>query len=121
MFTEWGYLQRKIPFTGGSEEDTFSLTLLLLFLPDLLTPSHSSLSLPPLSPSPPPSLSLSPLLLQSLSLLFCIHLSLLSNRLVGLVVKASASSACAEIFPGSSHTSDFKIGTPVATLPGAWR
>ena len=29
--------------------------------------------------------------------------------------------ACAEIFPGSSHTSDFKIATPVATLPGAWR
>ena len=28
--------------------------------------------------------------------------------------------ACAEIFSGSSHTSDFKIGTPVATLPGAW-
>ena len=23
-------------------------------------------------------------------------------------------------FFGSSHTSDFKIGTPVATLPGAW-
>ena len=29
--------------------------------------------------------------------------------------------ACAEIFPGSSHTSDFKIGTPVAALTGAWR
>ena len=29
--------------------------------------------------------------------------------------------AWAEIFPGSSHTSDLKIGTPVATLPGAWR
>ena len=29
--------------------------------------------------------------------------------------------ACAGIFPGSSHTSDLKIGTPVATLPGAWR
>ena len=29
--------------------------------------------------------------------------------------------ACDGIFPGSSHTSDFKIGTPVATLPGAWR
>ena len=28
---------------------------------------------------------------------------------------------CAGIFSGSSHTSDFKIGTPVATLPGAWR
>ena len=27
--------------------------------------------------------------------------------------------ACAGIFWGSSHTSDFKIGTPVATLPGA--
>ena len=28
--------------------------------------------------------------------------------------------ACAEIFSGSSHTSDLKTGTPVATLPGAW-
>ena len=26
--------------------------------------------------------------------------------------------ACAGIFSGSSHTSDIKIGTPVATLPG---
>ena len=26
-----------------------------------------------------------------------------------------------DFFSGSSHTSDFKIGTPVATLPGAWR
>ena len=29
--------------------------------------------------------------------------------------------ACAGIFSGSSHTSDLHIGTPVATLPGAWR
>ena len=29
--------------------------------------------------------------------------------------------ACDGIFVGSSHTSDLKIGTPVATLPGAWR
>ena len=29
--------------------------------------------------------------------------------------------ACARIFSGSSHTSDLKIGTPVATMPGAWR
>ena len=29
--------------------------------------------------------------------------------------------ACAGIFSGSGHTSDSKIGTPVATLPGAWR
>ena len=29
--------------------------------------------------------------------------------------------ACDGIFPGLSYTSDLKIGTPVATLPGAWR
>ena len=29
--------------------------------------------------------------------------------------------ACAGLSSGSSHTSDLKIGTPVATLPGAWR
>ena len=34
--------------------------------------------------------------------------------------KAGSNPACAEIFPGSSHTSDLKIGTPVATLPVAW-
>ena len=33
----------------------------------------------------------------------------------------SSNPACGRIFPGSSHTSDLKIGTPVATLPGAWR
>ena len=50
------------------------------------------------------------------------------HRLVGLVVKASASrsedpgfeSRLRGIFSGSSHTGDLKIGTPVATLPGAW-
>ena len=48
------------------------------------------------------------------------------DRLVGLVVKASASRAedpgfesRAGISSGWSHTSDLKIGTPVATLPGA--
>ena len=48
--------------------------------------------------------------------------------LAGLVVKASASGAedpgfesrSRRDFSGSSHTSDLKIGTPVATLPGAW-
>ena len=50
------------------------------------------------------------------------------NRLVGLVVTASASGAedpgfesrLQRDFSGSSHTSDLKIGTSVATLPGAW-
>ena len=50
---------------------------------------------------------------------------LLNYRFAGLVVKASASRAedpaCTKIFPGLSHTSDLKFGTPVATLPGAWR
>ena len=53
----------------------------------------------------------------------------LKIRLVGLLVKASSSGAedpgfdsCLrrENFSGSSHTSDLKIGTPVATLPGVW-
>ena len=52
-----------------------------------------------------------------------------SNRLVGLVVKASATRAedpefesrLRRDFSGSSHTRDLKTGTPVATLPGAWR
>ena len=51
------------------------------------------------------------------------------DHLVGLVVKASASRAEDPGFKshlrrdvsGSSHTSDFKTGTPVATLPGVWR
>ena len=51
------------------------------------------------------------------------------DLLAGLVVKASPSGAddpgfesrLPRDFSGSSHTSDFKIGTPVATLPGAWR
>ena len=50
------------------------------------------------------------------------------DRLAGLVVKASASRAegpgfesrLRRDFSGSSHTSGLKIGTPVATLPGAW-
>ena len=45
------------------------------------------------------------------------------------MVKASASrvedpgfeSRLHRDFSVSSHTSDLKIGTPVATLPGAWR
>ena len=52
-----------------------------------------------------------------------------THHLVGLVVRRlprernirSLNPACAWIFSGSSHTSDFKIGTPVATLPGTWR
>ena len=51
------------------------------------------------------------------------------DRLVGLVVRRpprerkvpGSNPACAGIFSGSSHTSDLKIGTPVATLPGALR
>ena len=50
------------------------------------------------------------------------------DRLVRLVVKASASAAedpgfesrLRRDFSGSSYTSDFKTGTSVATLPGAW-
>ena len=53
-----------------------------------------------------------------------------ANRLAGLVVKASSSRAVDTgsiptstlgFLSCSSHTSDLKIDTPVATLPGAWR
>ena len=51
------------------------------------------------------------------------------DRLVGLVVKVSASRAedpgfesrLRRDFSGSSHTSNSIIVIPVATLPGAWR
>ena len=52
-----------------------------------------------------------------------------TDRLVGLVVRRppqewkipGSNPACAGIFSGSNHTSNLKIGTPVGTLPGAWR
>ena len=40
--------------------------------------------------------------------------------LSGYLLSSSSNPACAEIFPGSGHISDLKIGTSVATLPGAW-
>ena len=52
------------------------------------------------------------------------------DRLVGQVVRRpprerkvpGSNPVCGGIFfSGSSHTSDLNIGTPVATLPGAWR
>ena len=43
------------------------------------------------------------------------------NRFVGLVVKASDSRLRLGDFSGSSHTSDVKFSTPVATLSGTWR
>ena len=62
-------------------------------------------------------------------LLFLSPLLLLRQyRLVGLVVRRppqerkilGSNPAGGGIFSGSSHISDLKIGTPVATLPGAW-
>ena len=58
-----------------------------------------------------------------------VHTLLCGYRLVGLVVKASTSRAEGPGFESRLHqdffgvesTSDLKIGTPVATLPGAWR
>ena len=55
---------------------------------------------------------------------FCVCLSQCSpslHRLVGLVVKRAEDpgfeSRLRRDFPGSSHTTDLEIGTPVATLP----
>ena len=51
------------------------------------------------------------------------------NHLIDLVVRRppqerkipGSNPACAGIYSRSSHTSDLKISTPVATLPGTWR
>ena len=56
------------------------------------------------------------------------NMVLSAHRIAGLVVKTSASGAedpgfdsrLRRDFSGLSHTGDLKIGTPVATLPGAW-
>ena len=61
-------------------------------------------------------------------LLSSLYLLLVDHRIVGLVVRRPPrerkipgwNPAGGGIFSGSSHASDFKIGTPVATLPGAW-
>ena len=60
--------------------------------------------------------------------LCCITNTIFCDRLTGLVVKASTSgvedllfeSHLWQDFSGLSHTSDLKMGTPVATLPSAW-
>ena len=65
---------------------------------------------------------------KALSLSGSLSLSL-SHRLIGLLVRRpprkrkipGSNPFCDVIFSGFSHTSDSKIGTPVATLPGAWR
>ena len=36
-------------------------------------------------------------------------------------IQGSIPAGAVRVFPGSSHTSNLKNGTPVATLPGAWR
>ena len=66
--------------------------------------------------------------LKVMALLMVNYVSLSVDRLVGLVIKASASRAedpgfeshLRQDFSRSSHTNDLKIGTPVANLPGAW-
>ena len=45
---------------------------------------------------------------------FSLCLSLSEQKVPG------SNPACAWVFSGSSHTSDLKIGTPVATLPDTW-
>ena len=54
--------------------------------------------------------------------------SLATHHLIGLVIRRpprerkirGSNPARDGIFSRSSHTSDLEIGTPVATLPGAW-
>ena len=108
-----------------------SICLLTVIKSNILSLSFSlslslSLSLP-LSFSPSLSAIIIALLYYHV-IVFYHCLLLLFDRLVGLVLKASAlgaedlgfKSRLQWDFSGLSHTSDLKIGTPVATLPGAW-
>ena len=61
---------------------------------------------------------------------FAMTIIMMQNRLFDLVVKASASNAedsgsipafAVDLFSRSSHINDLRTGTPIATLPGAWR
>ena len=86
---------------------------------------------PPLPPPAPPSPFLSPAFLLYIVLTLSAEdqAHAHTHRLVGPVVKAFASRAedpgfeshSRRDFSGSSHISDLKIGTPLATLPGTWR
>ena len=85
----------------------------------LLPHKDTGLTLSAYTPQPPPP----PPLLRTLPPQSPLH-----DRLVGLVVRhppqkrmiPGSNPPCARIFSGSSHTSDSKIGIPVATLPGVW-
>ena len=108
--------------------------------PSLHLPASPLLTCLPVSrhpppPPPPPSLLMSSVCPLPWPMLFCLLVCL--SLLYLLVSTASlakwlrrpprerkipgSNPARAGIFSGSSHTSDLKIGTPVATLPGAWR
>ena len=78
-----------------------------LFVALLARDSHPQL---PLQPPPP-----SPLAPWTASLALWLRRQPRERKIRG------SDPACDGIFSGSSHTSDFKIGTPLATLPGAWR
>ena len=56
----------------------------------------------------------------SLSLLLAASLAQWLRRPLRERKTLSSNPACDGIFSGSSHTSDLKNGTSVATLPGTW-
>ena len=86
----------------------------------VLSPFLPTPSLCPFSPSSLPRPS--PFLPPACLFLFVCHQETASLSRMPREWKIPGSNpACAGIFSGSSHTSDLKIGTPVATLPGAWR
>ena len=62
-------------------------------------------------------------------IIFVYLVHVVCDRLVGLVFNVRLESGRSGVqfslvawdFSGSSHTSDLKIDTPLATLPGTWR
>ena len=113
-------------YTRPSYSSRFISALLYLLFTALFYPTPLCSTLSRSAPLYTNSILLTILLRCALlySSLFCS-----THRLAGLVVKAPASGAedpgfksrLRRDFSGSSHTSDLNIGTPVATLPGAWQ
>ena len=115
-------IYRSVPVDTSDVKSGFFLCVFFFLRTDHAAPPPNFCS-PNSSPLPPSTLL-------PFKWTFCNAHSFSSSsyRLVGLVVKASASRAedpgiesrWRRDFSGSSHTSDLNIGTPVATLPGAW-
>ena len=132
-FLAWDYpgIGRNMCFLCIQAFLFFALTLAIDFqlLQKLAYLCKGKRSVQPSEPQQPPLGGVYANYPREMSLSVWLFAPLSLYRLGGLVVKASASRAegpgfesrLRRDFSGSSRTSDSKTGTPVPSLPGAWR